>query len=269
MKRTIVLIILDGWGIGRKDESNPIHMANPENFRWLEENFPVGSLQASGISVVLPWGEVGNSEVGHLTMGAGRVIYQYYPRITLSLGDESFFKNPAFISAFAHAKKNNSGVNLVGLLTKANVHASIEHLQALLKIAEQEKVDNIKLHLFADGKDSPPHMLEKLLEEIPKEKLATLAGRYYGMDRSQNWEATQRAYDCLTGTQSGTTDNLEKAIKDNYASNNSEEFLPPLRVAPDKSIQENDAVIFFNFRDDSIRQLAESFIVKDFTQFPV
>ena len=269
MKRTIVLIILDGWGIGRNDESNPIHMVNPENFRWLEENFPTGSLQASGISVGLPWGETGNSEVGHLTIGAGKVIYQYYPRITLSIQDESFFKNPALKNAFEHARKNGSGVNFVGLLTKANVHASLEHLQALIRMAEQEKIDNVKLHLFADGKDSPPRMLEKLIEKIPKEKLATLSGRYYGMDRSQNWEATRRAYDCMTGTSGGTTDNLAKAIEKNYELNHSEEFLPPLIVAPDKSIQENDSVVFFNFREDSIRQIAESFVIKDFDKFPV
>jgi len=269
MKRTVALIILDGWGIGRNDESNPIHIVKPENFRWLEDNFPTGSLQASGISVGLPWGETGNSEVGHLTIGSGRVVYQYYPRIILSIEDGSFFENPALKSAFEHAKKNNSGINFVGLLTKANVHASIEHLQALIKMAEREKVGNVKLHLFTDGKDSPPHMFEKLIEEIPKEKLATLSGRYYGMDRSQNWEATQRTYDCITGTGGATTDNLAKAIEKNYELNHSEEFLPPLIVSPDKSIQENDSVVFFNFREDSIRQIAESFIMKDFDKFPV
>ncbi len=269
MKKTVILTILDGWGIGRNDESNPIYTVKPENFKWLEENFPVGSIQASGISVGLPWGEVGSSEVGHMTIGAGRVIYQYYPRITLSIRDGSFFKNPALKSAFKHARKNNSGINFVGLLTKANVHASLEHLQALLKMADQEKVENVKLHLFADGKDSPPRTLEKLLEEIPKEKLGTRTGRYYGMDRSQNWEVTRRAYECMTGTQESITNDLAKSIKDNYSRNPSEEFLPPLRVVSDKSIQENDAVIFFNFREDSIRQIAESFIIKDFDKFPV
>lgn len=268
-KRTLVLIVLDGWGIGREDESNPIHSAKPENLRWLQDNYPVASLQASGISVGLPWGEVGNSEVGHLTMGAGRVIYQYYPRIELSIRDGSFFENTALKKAFEHARQNNSGVNLVGLLSKANVHASISHLHALLKMAEQEKVENVKLHLFADGKDSEPRTLEKFLGEIPKEKIATIMGRYYGMDRSQNWEATQRAYDCMTGIQEKITDDLDKAIKENYARNPSEEFLPPQRMSADKSVQENDSVIFFNFREDSMRQIAEPFIMKDFDKFPV
>lgn len=269
MKKTVVLTILDGWGIGRKDESNPIHMVNLENFKWIEDNFPSGSLQASGIAVGLPWGEIGNSEVGHMTIGAGRVVYQNYPRITLSIRDGSFFKNEALKSAFDHAKKNNSGINFIGLLTKANVHASLEHLQALLKMADEEKIENVKLHLFADGKDSPPHLLEKLLDEIPKEKLATVSGRYYAMDRNQNWDATARVYNCLTGIQTDVIDNLNETIKENYFRNKSEEFLPPISVSADKYIRENDAVIFFNFREDSIRQLAESFIIKGFDKFPV
>ncbi len=269
MKRTLVLVILDGWGIGREDGSNPIHEVKPANLGSLAENYPVGSLNASGISVGLPWGEVGNSEVGHLTIGAGKTIYQYYPRITLAIRDETFFQNEALKAAFEHARNNNSGINLVGLLTKANVHASLDHLHALLRMAEAEKVENVKLHLFADGKDSQTHTLEKFLEEVPKEKLATLIGRYYAMDRNQNWEATQRAYDCMTGTKITATKDLDQTIKENYSRNSSEEFLPPVNVSPDKFIQDNDAVIFFNFREDSMRQTAESFIMKNFDKFPV
>ncbi|HUX35694.1 MAG TPA: 2,3-bisphosphoglycerate-independent phosphoglycerate mutase [Candidatus Paceibacterota bacterium] len=268
-KRTLVLVILDGWGIGREDGSNPIHEVKPKNLTALAENFPMGSLNASGISVGLPWGEVGNSEVGHLTIGAGRTIYQYYPRITLAIRDGTFFSNAALKAAFEHARKNNSGINFVGLLTKANVHASLDHIKALLKMAEMENVGSVKLHLFADGKDSQTHTLEKFLEEIPKDKLATLMGRYYGMDRNQNWEVTQRAYDCMTGTKITPTKDLEQAIKENYLHNPSEEFLPPINVSPDKVIQDNDAVIFFNFREDSIRQISESFIVEGFDKFPV
>jgi 2,3-bisphosphoglycerate-independent phosphoglycerate mutase len=268
-KRTLILIILDGWGIGREDGSNPIHLAKPENLTALAENYPMGSLNASGISVGLPWGEVGNSEVGHLTIGAGRTIYQYYPRITLAIRDKTFFSNEALKAAFAHARKNNSGINFAGLLTKANVHASLEHLQALLKMAEEEKIGNVKLHLFADGKDSQMKTLEKFLDEIPKDKLATLMGRYYGMDRNQNWDLTQRAYDCMTGTKISPVKDLSQAIKDNYSRSPSEEFLPPINVDPAKVVQDNDAIVFFNFREDSIRQLAEAFIVKEFDKFPV
>ncbi len=270
MKKSVVLIILDGWGIGRNDESNPIYVVKPENFRMLEENFPVGSLQASGIAVGLPWGEVGNSEVGHLTIGAGKVIYQYFPRIIMAIQDKSFFENKALKDAFGHAKKNNSAVNLIGLLTEANIHASLEHLQALIQFAENEKVDNVKLHLFSDGKDSPPKTLEKFLQKIPQGKLATLTGRYYALDRTQNWHLIQRTYECLTGQGGQVVSSLEeltKIIKKNYDDGLTEEFLPPLRLASAKPIEDNDAVIFFNFREDSIRELAESFILNDFNKF--
>jgi len=146
MRRTIVLMILDGWGLGRKDESNPIFKAQPQNFKWLEENYPFTSLQASGISVGLPWGEIGNSEVGHLTMGAGKVLYQHYPRIMLSIRDGSFYENTALKNAFNHAREKNSSVNLVGLVSKANIHASLDHLVALLKMAQRENFTKININ---------------------------------------------------------------------------------------------------------------------------
>ncbi len=269
MKKTFILVILDGWGIGKNDESNPVYVVNPKNFAWLKDNFPMTSLQASGISVGLPWGETGNSEVGHLTLGAGKILYQYYPKITLAIRDKTFFSNPALTNAFAHARENNSAVNLVGLLSTANVHASLEHIEALLKMAEMEKVENVKLHLFADGKDNPPNTLETFLKKIPKEKLATLTGRYYAMDRKKNWALTQTAYENLTGQGGTLSADPDAAIQATYARGLTEEYLPPLRFGINKSIQENDAVIFFNFREDSIRQLAEAFIIPGFSYFPV
>ena len=268
MAKNVVLIILDGWGIGRNDESNPIYMVKPQNLKFLEDNYPVTSLQASGISVGLPWGEVGNSEVGHLTIGAGKVIYQYFPRITMAIQDGTFFENPAFKAACDHAKKNNSFLNLAGLLSRGNVHASLDHLKALLKFAEKEGVANVRLHLFSDGKDSPPKTLEKFLTELPAEKIASLTGRYYAMDREGNWRLTEQAYNCMTGT-SGTLakNNLPKLIADNYAKGLNEEYLPPLRLQEDGGIKDNDALFIFNYREDSIRQIAESFIVKDFDKF--
>ncbi len=268
MRRTVVLIILDGWGIGPDNDSNPIHVVKPQNFAWLAENYPLTSLQASGIAVGLPWGEVGNSEVGHLTLGAGKVVYQYYPKITMAVQDGTFFENPVLKQAFDHARENNSGVNLVGLLTKVNTHASLEHIQALLAMAGKEGVSNVKLHLFADGKDSAPHSLGELLAAVPKDKLATLTGRYYAMDRSQNWPLVQKAYDCLTGGGGETAADPKATIDAVYARGMTEEFLPPLRIAPEKSIQENDAVIFFNFREDSMREIAEAFISPEFDKFP-
>ncbi|HEY4526115.1 MAG TPA: 2,3-bisphosphoglycerate-independent phosphoglycerate mutase [Candidatus Paceibacterota bacterium] len=267
MRRTVVLMILDGWGVGPANDANPIHVANPQNFKYLEENYPVTSLQASGISVGLPWSETGNSEVGHLTIGAGKTIYQYYPKITMAIQDGTFFENEVLKSAFAHARKNNSGVNLVGLLTKANTHASLEHLQALLLMAEKENVANVKMHLFGDAIDSPPKSILGMLEALPAEKLATLTGRYYAMDRNENWSLTQKTYECLTGKSGTVAPDPKEYLKKFFEGNRSEEFLPPLRVDPAKAIASNDAVVFFNFREDSIRQMVEPFILPNFDRF--
>jgi 2,3-bisphosphoglycerate-independent phosphoglycerate mutase len=267
-KKMAVLIVLDGWGIGRNSESNPIYVVKPQTFEWLRQNYPLTSLQASGISVGLPWGEVGNSEVGHLTLGAGKVLYQYYPKITMAIRDQSFFQNQTLKSAFAHARENNSAVNFLGLLTKGNVHAALEHLQALIKMAEMEKAPKINLHLFADAKDSPPHTVDAFLKEIPREYLASLVGRYYAMDRNENWRLTETAYQTLTGQLGKVLDDPTPIIQAIYDQDSTEEYLPPMRFAEDKKIQDNDVIIFFNYREDSIRQLASSFIRKDFNKFP-
>ena len=184
-KRTLILIILDGWGIGRNDETNPIFKVQPKNINYLKANYPYAALPASGIAVGLPWGEEGNSEVGHLNIGAGKVLYQNYPRITLAIHDGSFLENQTIQNAFKHSKKNNSTLNLIGLLTSANVHASLEHLKNLIKFAEQENVPKINLHLITDGRDSSPQSALEILKSVPfskKTKLASIGGRYYGMD---------------------------------------------------------------------------------------
>ena len=166
-KRTLVLIILDGWGIGRNDETNTIFKVQPKNINYLKANYPYAALQASGIAVGLPWGEEGNSEVGHLNIGAGKVLYQNYPRITLAIRDGSFLENQTIKNAFEHSKKNNSTLNLIGLLTSANVHASLEHLKNLIKFAEQENVPKINLHLITDGRDSSPQSALGILKSVP------------------------------------------------------------------------------------------------------
>jgi len=266
-KRTIILAILDGWGIGKPDESNPIHVVNPSNINYLKANFPAGVLQASGISVGLPWSEEGNSEVGHLNLGAGRIIYQYYPRITLAIHDNSFFKNQALKAAFEHAKKYNSAVNLIGLLSESNVHSSLEHLIALIQFAEKEKISKLNLHLFTDGRDSSPNSALELLSRLPKEtKLASLSGRFYAMDREGHWDRTQKTYSVLTG-EGPITENIEVHIKKTYDRKLSDEFIEPILIGP--GIKDNDALIFFNFREDRIRQLAATFIDKQFKNFPV
>jgi 2,3-bisphosphoglycerate-independent phosphoglycerate mutase len=268
-KKTVVLIVLDGWGIGANNQSNPLFIAKPQTFEWMAANYPVTSLQASGISVGLPWGEIGNSEVGHLTLGAGKVLYQYYPRITMSIQDGTFFENPVIKAAAAHAVANNSAVNLVGLLTKGNVHASIDQLKALIKMLQEEKVTKINLHLFADAKDSAPHSVQDLLKELPQEYLASIIGRYYGMDRNGGWRLTETAYETMTGKLGQIAADPTPIIEATYAAGNTEEYLPSIRFAEGKQIQDGDSLIFFNYREDSIRQIAAAFIKKDFTDFAV
>ncbi len=264
-----ILVVLDGWGIGKDSYINPVFVAKPPTFQWLAENYPLTSLQASGISVGLPWGETGNSEVGHLTLGAGKVVYQYYPKIMMAIQDGTFFENPVLKAAFAHARDNNSAINFAGLLTKANVHASLDHLHALLKMAQMEKVTRINLHLFADGEDSPPHTVGDFLKEIPKEYLASLTGRYYAMDREGNWRLTQTAYEAILGKSGTIVGDPTAAIEATYKHDATEEYLPALRFSEDKHLNDGDALVFFNYREDSIRQLASAFIKKDFSEFPI
>ncbi len=266
-QRPVILVVLDGWGIGRDDESNPIHVVQPQHFAELARSFPMTSLQASGINVGLPWGEVGNSEVGHLTLGAGKVIYQYYPQITLSIRDKSFFSNLALRGAAEHARTTKGTVHFAGLLSKGNVHASIDHIKALIQFAEQENIPFV-FHLFADGKDSPPKTLESFLAEIPREHVATLTGRYYAMDREGNWSLTQRAYETLTNPGKALSwDDVGHVIQETYRTNATEEFLPPLCLKENAHIKDGDALFFFNYREDSIRQIAESFILPTFENF--
>lgn len=268
-KKIVVLVVLDGWGIGKDNYTNPLFVAKPPTFQWLSENYPLTSLQASGIAVGLPWGEVGNSEVGHLTLGAGKVIYQYYPRITMAIHDSTFFDNPVLKAAFAHARDNHSAINFAGLLTKANVHASLEHLQALLKMAQMEGVTKINLHLFGDGEDSPPRTMEKFLSELPKECFASLVGRYYAMDRSGNWRLTQTAYDAMIGTAGPIVSDPTPAIEVTYKQGSSETYLSAVRFSEDRKVQDGDALVFFNYREDGLRQLTSAFITKGFDHFPV
>jgi len=279
-KRTIILTVLDGWGIGRSDESNPIYVVNPPTINYLKANFPSGSLQASGISVGLPWGEEGNSEIGHLNLGAGRVIYQPYPRISLAIRDNSFFQNPALKNAFEHTKKYGSAINLVGLLSAGNVHASLEHLSALIEFAKKENVPQLNLHLFTDGRDSPPKSALDLLAQLPignlsvdsHYQLASLSGRFYAMDREGYWERTKKVYEVLIG-EGPVTDNIANHIKKTYERKLSDEFVEPVMLISPMgsigSIKNNDSIIFFNFREDRIRQLAAAFIDRNFSKFPI
>jgi len=268
--KPIILVILDGWGIGRQDNSNPIYIADPKNIGYIKRNFLAGGLQASGIAVGLPWGEEGNSEIGHLTIGAGRVVFQHYPRISTAIRNGEFFKNKVLLDAVSHAKKNNSAVNLIGLLCEGNVHASLEHLIALIKLAKEQGAPKINLHLFSDGKDSAPRSFLRLLSKIDMQP-ATVSGRRYAMDRTKHWDYTAKTYNVLVG-RGQIIENLNTYITHHYEAGLDDEVIEPAIIGSagvEGVIKNNDTVIFFNFREDSMRQIVESFINPDFQQFPI
>jgi len=274
MKRQIVLAVIDGWGIGKKDGSNPIHIQGTPNIDYIKSHFPSGALQASGIAIGLPWNEEGNSEVGHLTLGAGKVIFQHYPRISMSIRDGSFYKNKTLLDLATHVKNNNGTLNIAGLLTDANIHASLEHLLALIDFANKNDIPKINLHLYTDGKDSPLKSAGGLLSKVeavlsPKVKIASLIGRYYALDRDKHWDRTQKAYNAITG-EGPVTDDYRALIEKNYEKNLSDEFIEPHLIGPENNgVKDGDGLIFFDFREDSIRQLVEGFINPEFTSFPV
>lgn len=275
MRRTYILAVLDGWGIGKEDESNPIYAARPEHIHSIETLFPCGALQASGLSVGMHWDEEGNSEVGHLTLGAGTVFTQHYRKISLSIEDGSFFKNPALVGAFTHAEKSGGAVHLVGLIGDGVVHSALSHLAALLKMAKEQNCSSLFLDLITDGRDSDPRTasktIDKVREIIAKEGVGTIvsiAGRYYAMDRDKHWDRTQRTYDLLVGEGKKKVKEPEEALAEIYAKNLSDEYVEPCAVGVPHPVSENDAIIFFNFREDRMRQITTPFVDKTFDAFP-
>jgi len=279
MDKPLVLVILDGWGIAPEGPGNAVALAKTPNFNALWASYPHTQLLASGESVGLPKGEPGNSETGHLNLGAGRVIYQDLPRINLSIANGTFFKNTAFLKAIVHVRQNKSSLHLMGLVGSGGVHSNIEHLYALLRLAKEEQVDNVYLHLFTDGRDSPPtsalifiSQVEAELKEIGIGKIATVCGRYYALDRDNRWERTQKVYDALTLGVGLKAKNAEEAIKNSYKKRVFDEFIEPTvlvgdRNQPIKLIEDGDAVIFFNFRIDRPRQLTKAFVLIDFESY--
>jgi len=274
MYKPIVLIILDGYGRGPENAANAIFKAKKPNIDFIEKNFPMTNLQASGIAAGLPWGEEGNSEVGHLNLGAGQIIYQYLPRITFAIRDGSFFKKPALLQAAKHVKKNNSSFHIIGLAGSGNVHSYIDHLYAILDFTKKENIKDVFIHAFTDGRDSPPKdaldfyekVQNKLNRDYPFAKIVSLIGRHYGMDRDNNWDRIETAYRLLTESQGEISPDVKTAIKSNYDKNITDEFIEP-KVIKKESIEDNDAVVFFNFREDSARQLTRVFVEEKFDKF--
>lgn len=276
--KPIILAILDGLGVSQEKIMSPWEVAVRPNFSELEKNFPFTTLQASGLAVGLPWGEAGNSEVGHLTIGAGRVIYNYLPRISTAIKDGLFEQNIAFLNAIGHVKENNSSLHIMGLFSTGTVHAYSEHFYALLELAAKNEVKSVYLHLFTDGKDAPKQEGGQMFEELeknlglnyPNVKIASVAGRNFAMDRNENWEKTQKAYNLLVKREGNEFQSSAKYIQKHYQRDIFDDFIGPGLIAgKEGGVKDNDAIIFFNFREDSARQLTRAFIDDNFTGFPL
>lgn len=277
MLRPVVLIVLDGWGLSDA-KSNILNTTKLPTITKLDHYYPMIALQASGISVGLPWGETGNSEVGHMTMGAGRIIYQDLPRITLAIQDESFFENKMFKKAINRIQESGGALHIMGLLSSGAVHAHREHLYALLDLAVRNNVSKVYIHVITDGRDSSPtsgvRSIEKLqdkIKEIGVGKIASIIGRNWTMDRNNNWERVQKGYDLLVkGTGEQITDPIS-FLKDSYKKNVTDEFIEPAVITEDgkplATIKNGDALIFYNYRSDRARQITKAFVLPGFEKF--
>lgn len=272
----VILIILDGWGIAPPGPGNAIAQAKIPFFHQLQSAFPASQLIASGQAVGLPSQQPGNTEVGHINIGAGQIVFQDLPRINTAIADGSFFNNPNLIKASAHVKANHSTLHLMGLIGSGGVHANNEHLLALIKFAKLNHVPKLALHLFTDGRDSPPATsqiyiknIQKNLDENKLGVIASITGRYYAMDRDFRWERTQKAYQCLTQGIGLKATSAQQAVQNSYQQQKTDEFIEPTIITDTSGtplflVQDNDAVIFYNFRVDRPRQLTKAFVLPDF-----
>jgi len=276
--KKLLLIVLDGFGIATPSHGNAITLAEPQTINSLIDNYPSTVLQASGPAVGLPWGEMGNSEVGHLNLGAGRIVGQDLSRVTLSIEDRSFFKNPAFLEAIDHAKKNSSALHLVGLVSPGGVHSYDEHLYALLGLAAEQGLSKVYVHMFLDGRDTPPQVALETLEKFSRKmmhmnvgKIATVAGRFYAMDRAEHWNLTEQTYRAMVFGEGEKAGSAQQAISDNYDKHIYDEMIPPTVILQDDGkvslIEDNDSIIHFNFRPDRALQLTRAFAETGFNKF--
>ena len=266
-KKTVVLTILDGWGVGEKHQSNPIYVAPHPFIDELRKKYFFGVLSSSGISVGLPWGEEGNCEAGHLSLGTGQIVYQDYPRISLAIRNKTFFKNPLLKEIISYCRKNKSNLHLIGLLSSGNIIASYEHIIALLKLAKIENFSNVFLDLFTDGinsKESAYQLLEKLEKASQEEgltlKISFLSGRFFGID-SNSLTERERAYQTLIrGEKIGLSP--KEVLEKNFKNNVADQFIEPVSFGP--NIKDNDGVIFFNFNQSANEKLIPYFLNSDY-----
>lgn len=275
-KKPLMLMILDGWGINpHSEEKNAIKDANPVNFLELVKKYPHSQLEASGEAVGLPDGQMGNSEVGHLNIGAGRVIYQPLVEITKDIRDGDFFKKPELVEAFQYAKDHDKAIHFGGLLSDGGVHSHINHLFGLLEMAKEYGLEKVYIHAFMDGRDTAPNSglgfmkeLQDKINEIGVGKVATVSGRYYAMDRDNNWDRTKKAYDVMVGKNivSMATTGME-AIENSYAAEKTDEFIEPTLIECEGMLHPGDVFINFNFRPDRARQITRAINDKEFKGF--
>jgi len=272
------IIILDGYGVNCESKGNAIKCANSKNVDILMDKYPSTLIGASGMDVGLPEGQMGNSEVGHLNIGAGRIVYQELTRITKSIKDGDFFSNEEFLYAIENAKKNGKKLHLYGLLSDGGVHSHITHLFALIKLAKMQGLDDVFVHCFLDGRDVSPTSgadfiadLKKEMKELDFGSIASVGGRYYVMDRDNRWERVEKAYDMMTSAIGETTEDPEQYVRDSYEKGTTDEFVIPAHVYKDGKpvglIEEGDSVIFFNFRPDRARQITRAMSEKQFDGF--
>ena len=273
-----MLMILDGFGNNPNKDGNAIKLANTPNIDKLMKKYPNTEIYTSGLEVGLPEGQMGNSEVGHTNIGAGRIVYQELTRITKSIEDGDFFTNPEFIAAIENCKKHNSKLHILGLLSDGGVHSHNRHLYGLLEMAKRRDFGNVYVHCFLDGRDTPPASAEgyivKLQEKMNEKqigKIASISGRFYAMDRDKRWERVKKCYDALVKGEGNKARDVVKAIEDSYQKEVFDEFVEPTIICngeePVATIEENDSVIFFNFRPDRAREITRALVDPNFDGF--
>ena len=275
--KKLVLLILDGWGYGKKDKSDAAYAAKTPFFDSLIQNYPNAKLEASGEAVGLPAGQMGNSEVGHMNLGAGRVVYQELGRINKAITDKTLHNNETLLNAFSYAKANDKPVHFIGLVSDGGVHAHINHLMALCDAAKEQGLADVFIHAFLDGRDTDPNgglnyiaALDKHLESSAG-KIASLVGRYYAMDRDNRWERVKLAYDVMVNGIGQKFSSPELAIQHSYAEGITDEFINPVVITdeegnPTATIKEGDVVICFNYRTDRGREITQALCQKDFPE---
>lgn len=278
-KKPLVLMILDGWGVRPPAHDNAVTRCNPYHFRFLQDRYPGTELICSGKAVGLPEGQMGNSEVGHLNMGSGRIVYQEITRISNAVEKGTFFQNQVFQQAIDQARQRNGAVHLMGLLSDGGVHSHIDHVAALLEMCRQRNMHRVYIHAYLDGRDVAPRSaleyitrLQNSMNELQVGRFATLSGRFYGMDRDRRWERVQATYDAMVLGVGKHSPNAFAAVESSYENRITDEFLEPVVMVDDQgkpvgTVQDGDSVIFFNFRADRARQISRAFVDADFTGF--